>query len=112
MSLVDREGQKAALVDGEGKSVLELALVGRGSEGRVVLELGLVDKEIFGREIPVTGMLGDQQAALFAHNAFQPGVVKATYGTGIFILTSTGSKLFNNKSLVSTIASKTKYGLS
>jgi len=40
--------------------------------------------------VPVTGMLGDQQAALFGQACFNPGVVKATYGTGAFILANVG----------------------
>jgi glycerol kinase len=41
--------------------------------------------------VPVTGILGDQQAALFGQTCFAPGVVKATYGTGAFILTNAGT---------------------
>lgn len=40
--------------------------------------------------VPITGMLGDQQAALFGQACFRPGVVKATYGTGAFILANAG----------------------
>jgi glycerol kinase len=40
--------------------------------------------------VPITGMLGDQQAALFGQACFSPGVVKATYGTGAFILANVG----------------------
>jgi glycerol kinase len=40
--------------------------------------------------VPITGILGDQQAALFGQACFQPGVVKATYGTGAFILANVG----------------------
>jgi glycerol kinase len=42
--------------------------------------------------VPITGMLGDQQAALFGQACFRPGVVKATYGTGAFILANVGSQ--------------------
>ncbi len=73
---------------------------------------GNTDKGITGTEIPIYGILGDQQASLFAQNGWEKGVIKATYGTGIFILTNTGTELLMNKSLVSTIASKTKDGLS
>jgi glycerol kinase len=41
--------------------------------------------------VPITGILGDQQAALFGQACFRPGVVKATYGTGAFILANVGS---------------------
>lgn len=40
--------------------------------------------------VPITGILGDQQSALFGQACFQPGVVKATYGTGAFILANVG----------------------
>lgn len=46
----------------------------------------------FNQEIPITGMAGDQQAALFGQLAFEPGMVKSTYGTGSFIIMNTGEK--------------------
>lgn len=46
----------------------------------------------FNLEIPITGMAGDQQAALFGQLAFEPGMVKSTYGTGSFIIMNTGEK--------------------
>jgi glycerol kinase len=42
--------------------------------------------------VPITGVLGDQQSALFGQACFRPGVVKATYGTGAFILANVGSR--------------------
>jgi glycerol kinase len=42
--------------------------------------------------VPITGILGDQQAALFGQACFRPGVVKATYGTGAFVLANVGEK--------------------
>jgi glycerol kinase len=42
--------------------------------------------------VPITGILGDQQSALFGQACFRPGVVKATYGTGAFILANVGAK--------------------
>ena len=42
--------------------------------------------------VPITGILGDQQSALFGQACFRPGVVKATYGTGAFILANVGTK--------------------
>lgn len=41
--------------------------------------------------VPITGILGDQQSALFGQACFRPGIVKATYGTGAFILANVGS---------------------
>ncbi|CAM3031747.1 glycerol kinase GlpK [Lactococcus hircilactis] len=46
----------------------------------------------FGSEIPISGMAGDQQAALFGQMAFEPGMIKNTYGTGSFIVMNTGEK--------------------
>jgi glycerol kinase len=67
---------------------------------------GKTDKSIFdGVEIPITGVAGDQQAALFGQACFQEGMAKNTYGTGCFMLMNTGNRLFNSQSgLISTIA--------
>ena len=46
--------------------------------------------ELFGAEIPIAGIAGDQQAALFGQQCFEPGAAKATYGTGCFVLLNTG----------------------
>ncbi|MDO4457597.1 glycerol kinase GlpK [Ligilactobacillus murinus] len=46
----------------------------------------------FGSKVPIAGMAGDQQAALFGQMAFEPGMVKNTYGTGSFIVMNTGNK--------------------
>ncbi|MDE3083237.1 MAG: glycerol kinase GlpK [Acidobacteriota bacterium] len=43
--------------------------------------------------VPITGVLGDQQAALFGQSCFTPGMVKATYGTGAFVLANAGTTL-------------------
>jgi glycerol kinase len=48
------------------------------------------DAAIFGAEIPIAGIAGDQQAALFGQQCFQPGAAKATYGTGCFVLLNAG----------------------
>ena len=45
---------------------------------------------LFDRPIPIAGMAGDQQAALFGQACFEPGMVKSTYGTGAFMLLNTG----------------------
>ena len=65
--------------------------------------------EIFGElEIPVTGMAGDQQAALFGQTCFQPGTAKNTYGTGCFLVMNTGKKRVTSQNgLLTTIAWKT-----
>jgi glycerol kinase len=46
----------------------------------------------YGSNVPISGMAGDQQAALFGQMAFEPGMVKNTYGTGAFIVMNTGEK--------------------
>ncbi len=59
----------------------------------------------FGREIPIAGVAGDQQAALFGQACFEPGLAKNTYGTGCFMLMNTGTKPIHSKSgLLTTIA--------
>jgi len=58
---------------------------------------------------PITGMLGDQQSALFGQGAFKPGDLKCTFGTGSFILLNTGDKVKRSKNgLLSTVAWKLK----
>jgi len=51
---------------------------------------GATDARLFGRSLPITGMAGDQQAALIGQTCFQPGMAKSTYGTGCFLLLNTG----------------------
>ena len=58
-----------------------------------------------GAEIPIAGIAGDQQAALFGQTCFEPGEAKNTYGTGCFLLMNTGEKLYESRNgLVTTIA--------
>lgn len=58
-----------------------------------------------GLELPVTGIAGDQQAALFGQTCFDPGESKCTYGTGTFILTNTGQELVRSDAgLLTTVA--------
>lgn len=64
-----------------------------------------VDYHFFGHEIPIAGMAGDQQAALFGQACFDKGMVKNTYGTGCFLLMNTGNKGIKSKhGLLTTIA--------
>ena len=61
--------------------------------------------ELFGAEIPISGIAGDQQAALFGQLCFQEGMVKNTYGTGCFMLMNTGEKpVSSHNGLITTIA--------
>ncbi len=58
-----------------------------------------------GIEIPIAGVAGDQQAALFGQACFEPGMAKNTYGTGCFMLMNTGSTIQQSKNgLITTIA--------
>ena len=60
---------------------------------------------ILGAEIPVSGIAGDQQAALFGQKCFCGGDIKNTYGTGCFLLMNTGSTAYESKNgLITTIA--------
>ena len=66
---------------------------------------GNTHKSIFGGEIPITGVAGDQQSALFGQNCFTAGSAKNTYGTGCFLLMNTGNKpVFSTHGLLTTIA--------
>ncbi len=61
--------------------------------------------EIFGIKIPISGIAGDQQAALFGQACYEVSNAKNTYGTGSFILLNTGNKPVNSKSgLLTTVA--------
>ena len=55
-------------------------------------ELAFADPEVLGAELPVCGIAGDQQAALFGQSCFAPGEAKNTYGTGSFLLMNTGQE--------------------
>ena len=62
---------------------------------------------LLGGEIPVAGMAGDQQAALFGQMCTEPGTVKNTYGTGCFLLMNTGTTpILSRNNLLTTIAWK------
>mgnify|MGYP002551778969 CR=1 FL=1 len=66
---------------------------------------GYTDERLFGGSIPVAGVAGDQQAALFGQTCFEKGEAKNTYGTGCFLLMNTGeTPVFSENGLVTTIA--------
>ncbi|HBZ02533.1 MAG TPA: glycerol kinase, partial [Lachnospiraceae bacterium] len=66
---------------------------------------GKASKHILGREVPIAGIAGDQQAALFGQQCWEKGNAKNTYGTGCFLLMNTGdSPVFSNNGLVTTLA--------
>ena len=63
------------------------------------------ETKLFGKAIPIAGIAGDQQAALFGQCCTRPGMVKNTYGTGCFMLMQTGTKPIASKNnLLSTVA--------
>ena len=70
-----------------------------------------------GAEIPITGIAGDQQSALFGQGCFNDGDIKNTYGTGCFLLANTGNRpVFSDNGLLTTLAAtlegeKTEYAL-
>ena len=68
---------------------------------------GLVNSTTGLQNIPIAGIAGDQQAALFGQMCIKPGGTKSTYGTGCFLLQNTGSKAVNSKNrLLTTVAWK------
>ncbi len=83
---------------------------------RIMLPTICSSSEIYGKtkfgfknEIPISGILGDQQAALFGQTCFQKGDVKNTYGTGCFILLNTGKEIvYSENGLLTTVGYKLK----
>jgi len=74
------------------------------------------ESTLLARPIPIAGLAGDQQAALFGQACHRPGLVKNTYGTGCFMLMNTGSKLITSRNqLLTTVAwrigNRTEYAL-
>ena len=88
--------------------LLELFGVPRACLPKVVpssIEAGTFTANIAGREVPLAGIAGDQQAALFGQTCFTPGMAKNTYGTGCFLLMNTGDKpLASTHRLLTTVA--------
>ncbi|QPC87707.1 glycerol kinase GlpK [Mesorhizobium sp. NBSH29] len=79
-------------------------------------DFGKTEATLFGASIPIRGVAGDQQAATIGQACFQPGMMKATYGTGCFAILNTGADLVRSKNrLLTTIAyrlnGKTTYAL-
>lgn len=79
-------------------------------------DFGKTDAALFGAEIPICGIAGDQQAALYGQGCFEPGMVKNTYGTGCFMLMNTGGEAIPSKNgMLTTIAwrvnGQTQYAL-
>ena len=69
--------------------------------------VGAAHADVFGAEVPIAGVAGDQQAALFGQGATAPGLAKNTYGTGCFMLMHTGPRALESKSgLITTAAAQ------
>ena len=93
------------------EDLLRMCGISRNALPRIVPSIGEVYgyTGILGARIPVCGILGDQQAALFGQACFEPGQAKCTYGTGCFMLVNTGQRLcYSTKGLVSTLAYQRK----
>jgi glycerol kinase len=72
--------------------LLELFSIDRALLPRVVPSSGVVgEATLLGATVPIAGLVGDQQSALFGHGCFTPGEAKATYGTGSFVLANIGA---------------------
>ncbi len=68
-------------------------------------DFGSTDSEFFGSAVPVGGVAGDQQAALFGQGCVEPGLAKNTYGTGAFLLMQTGDRpVASSSGLLTTVA--------
>jgi len=68
-------------------------------------DFGYIDNSILGGQIPINGVAGDQQAALFGQACFEIGMAKSTYGTGCFLMLNTGpTPLKSEHRLLTTIA--------
>lgn len=79
-------------------------------------DFGTTDPDLLGAAIPVCGIAGDQQAALFGQCCFEPGMTKSTYGTGCFVIMNTGTTpVDSNNKMLTTVAyrlnGEVSYGL-
>jgi glycerol kinase len=76
---------------------------------------GTVDPGWFGFSAEIGGVVGDQQGAMFAQGCYEPGIIKNTYGTGLFLMMNTGKTPRDSTHLLSTIAwqigDETEYAL-
>jgi len=86
--------------------LLALLDIPRAVLPKVVASSGVcADADVLGTRVPIAGIAGDQQAALFGQACLEPGLAKNTYGTGCFLLLNTGRKAVASKNnLVSTVA--------
>ncbi|MDA0803563.1 MAG: glycerol kinase GlpK [Planctomycetota bacterium] len=89
-------------------SLLALFRIPKAILPRIVPSGGIAahtDASVLGAQVPISGILGDQQAALFGQQCVLPGQAKCTYGTGCFLLSNTGHELRHSKNgLLTTVA--------
>jgi glycerol kinase len=87
-------------------ALLQLIGVPRAILPRIVASSGLIGEiELEGHRLPLAGIAGDQQSALFGQACFQPGMAKNTYGTGCFMLMNTGTvPVQSHNQLLTTVA--------
>ena len=93
------------------EDLLRLCGISRAALPEIVPSIGQIYgyTKIKNAQVPVCGILGDQQAALFGQACFESGQAKCTYGTGCFMLMNTGGRLcYSTKGLLSTVAYQMK----
>ncbi len=86
--------------------LLDLFNIPRAIMPTVVPSSGIAaytDVSLFGAAIPIAGIAGDQQAATFGQACVERGMIKATYGTGCFILMTTGAPVVSHNQLLTTV---------
>ena len=72
---------------------------------------GMTEKSILGAPVPIAGVAGDQQAALFGQGCVEPGMAKNTYGTGCFLLLHTGDRaVHSDQGILTTVACDARGG--
>ncbi len=67
-------------------------------------DFGVTEPSLFGTPIPIRAVVGDQQGALFGQACFDPGASKATYGTGLFLMSQAGPARPRSENLLATVA--------
>ncbi len=97
------------------EELLEIFGVAKTMLPKIVPSLGEVGRtkpgSFLNLNVPISGIAGDQQAALFGQACFEPGEIKCTYGTGAFILLNTGAnKVTSKNGLVTTVALQDQNG--
>jgi glycerol kinase len=121
LEAIDGGVKKAHIIDGriEHSLLLELFTIPRSMLPKVRQSsevYGYTQSTFYDTKIPIAGIAGDQQAALFGQMCTKPGMVKNTYGTGCFMLMNIGEKpIVSKNNLLTTVAwtinGKTNYAL-